>query len=128
MSSFRRIILPGGFMLIYKIIDKSILEKAKEKGSFAGASIDLEDGYIHFSTAETLIETCRLHFREQQSLALFAVESEDLGPALKWEKSRGGQLFPHLYSELATDQIKWSSLLPLDENQKHLFPDLETGK
>lgn len=63
--------------------------------------VDLKDGYVHFSTAAQLAETLRLHFAGQEGLVVFAVRSSELGPALRWERSRGGQMFPHLYGNLS---------------------------
>ena len=86
--------------LIYKILPRADWEAALAQGRFDGASIDLQDGYIHFSTAAQAQETAARHFRGQSGLVLAAFETDDLGPALRWEPSRGGQLFPHLYAPL----------------------------
>ena len=84
--------------IIYKICDAAIWDTAETKGAFAGAGIDLEDGFIHFSTASQVAETARRHFRNRPGLVLVAVETEALD--IVWEPSRGGELFPHLYSDL----------------------------
>ncbi len=86
--------------LIYKILPRSEWSDAEAKGVFEGSGIDLADGYIHFSDAAQAGETLRLHFAGRTGLVRVAVESEALGDALKWEPSRGGQLFPHLYGVL----------------------------
>ncbi len=99
--------------IIYKICDAAIWEKAMGKGVFAGAGIDLEDGYIHFSTAAQVAETARRHFRDQTSLVLVAVETEGL--AVVWEPSRGGDLFPHLYAELPVTSAASVTMLTCDE-------------
>ena len=85
---------------IYKIASRELYESSLAAGRFLGAPIDLADGYIHFSTAAQLAETLRLYFAGQSDLAIFAVASAPLGTALRWEPSRGGDLFPHLYGEL----------------------------
>jgi uncharacterized protein (DUF952 family) len=88
---------------LYKIIDASTWEAAIQAGTFVGAEIDLKDGYIHLSTAAQAAETARLHFAGREGLLLVSVEAQSLGDALKWEPSRGGDLFPHLYGPLAPD-------------------------
>lgn len=85
---------------IYKILCQEAWEAAVAAGRFDGAAIDLQDGYIHFSTAAQAQETAAKHFRGQAGLVVAAFDAEDLGPLLKWEPSRGGQLFPHLYGPL----------------------------
>ena len=86
--------------LIYKILPRSAWDEAVAQGRFDGSPIDLEDGYIHFSTAAQAQETAAKHFRGQSGLVVVAVDAGDLGAALRWEPSRGGQLFPHLYGPL----------------------------
>lgn len=110
---------------IYKIAQRSAWEEARAAGRFAGAPVDLQDGYIHFSTAGQVAETAARHFAGQSDLVLAAIDAEALGDALKWEPSRGGQLFPHLYGELAMDAVKWSKPLALDADGRHRFPPLE---
>ena len=88
--------------MIFKILPRSEWEAAEAAGRFEGSGIDLADGYIHFSSAEQWPETLRLHFAGRRGLVLVAVEAEALGAALKWETSRGGDLFPHLYGALPT--------------------------
>jgi len=86
--------------LIYKILQAQEWARAEALGRFDGSAIDLKDGYIHLSAAAQVQETARLHFRGQQGLVLVVLESGVLGEALKWEPSRGGVLFPHLYGPL----------------------------
>jgi uncharacterized protein (DUF952 family) len=88
---------------IYKIIEASAWEAAIRAGIFVGAEIDLKDGYIHLSTAAQAAQTARLHFAGREGLLLVALEADALGDALKWEPSRGGDLFPHLYGTLSPD-------------------------
>jgi uncharacterized protein (DUF952 family) len=78
---------------------------ALEAGSFAGAPIDQADGYIHLSTAEQLTETVDKHFAGQEGLWVAEVDVDALGDAIRWEVSRGGQEFPHLYGELTLDTV-----------------------
>lgn len=86
--------------LIYKICSTTLWEEAKAVGSFVGSAHDLRDGFIHFSTAEQLHATAQKHFAGQQDLLLLTVDSTMLREALKFEPSRGGALFPHLYAPL----------------------------
>jgi uncharacterized protein (DUF952 family) len=82
---------------IYKIATRDVVEAARAGGTFTGMPIDTADGYLHFSTAAQLPETLRLYFAGQRDIVLLAVRSRDMGEALVWELSRGGQLFPHVY-------------------------------
>ena len=100
---------------IFKILDSATFERMKSSGVLHGAAIDLEDGYIHFSTAQQVRETARLHFSGRSNLMLLAVASEPLGTALKWEASRSGQLFPHLYAALTMQDVLWAKPLDPDE-------------
>ena len=107
---------------IYKITPRIDWEAAEETGVFKGAPIDLQDGYIHFSTADQSEETAAKHFSGMDDLLLVAVDSEKLGDSLKWEKSRGGALFPHLYDNLNMAAVVWARPMPLDENGNHTLP------
>ena len=84
----------------------------------------MDDGYIHFSTAAQVAETAKRHFDGKNDLVLIAVDTDHLGEALRWEPSRGGDLFPHLYSPLQTDVIRWVRPLPVDSRGRHIFPEL----
>ncbi len=86
--------------LVYKILPRADWDAAVARGVYEGSELDRKDGFIHFSTAEQWPETLRLHFAGQTGLVLVAVEAGTLGAALKWEASRGGALFPHLYATL----------------------------
>ncbi len=85
---------------IYKICPASAWREAERRGVYLGSDDDKRDGFIHFSTAEQVAETARKHFHGQTGLFLIAVDADQLGNALRWEPSRGGALFPHLYGEL----------------------------
>jgi uncharacterized protein (DUF952 family) len=98
---------------IYKILPRREWETALEARRFDGSAIDREDGFIHFSTAEQAQETARRHFAGQEDLLVLAVEAADLGQALRWERSRGGALFPHLYAHLDTALVREVSEAPL---------------
>ena len=99
-------------MLIYKIIPRSLWRAAERRGFFEGAAIDLADGYIHFSTAAQLRETAAKHFAGQTDLVVLTVDSELCESDLRWEPSRGGDLFPHLYAPLAVDHVSAVHDLP----------------
>lgn len=112
--------------IIYKICSRALWDDTEKAGRFEGAGIDLQDGYIHFSTAGQARETAAKHFADQDDLVIVAVATERLGNALKWEPSRGGALFPHLYEPLALDHVRWVRPLPWDAARRiHLFPDLD---
>ncbi len=85
---------------IYRIVSNEAWQAAQAQGSFSGTADDLRDGFIHFSAAHQVEETARKHYVGQKDLLLLHVDSERLGAALKWEPSRGGDLFPHLYGAL----------------------------
>ncbi len=114
---------------IYKIVDAAAWAQAVAAGRFDGAAIDLTDGYIHFSTAAQAAETARRHFRRQAGLLLVTLETDDFPPALagalRWEPSRGGDLFPHLYAPLDPALARESRALALDAEGAPLVGDLE---
>ena len=101
-------------MHIYKICDASLWEDAERNGVFTGADIDIEDGYIHLSTARQLAETARLHFHNRSGQVLATVDADKLD--IKWEPSRGGDLFPHLYQALSLDAVIDVRAMPLDDH------------
>ena len=93
-------------MRVYKILPRADWAAAQAAGAFAGSAVDRQDGFIHFSTAAQAQETARRHFAGQADLVVLEVEADDLGAALKWEPSRGGDLFPHLYGDLAAERVR----------------------
>lgn len=109
--------------VIYKITPEGPWREAERAGAFHGAPIDLQDGYIHLSTANQVRETAARHFAGQADLLLVAVDAAALGEALRWEPSRGGALFPHLYGPLPMSAVAWARPLPLDEAGRHRFPE-----
>ena len=91
--------------MIYKILSRDEWNSAQESGKFIGSSLDLRDGYIHFSAASQLRETVRLHYRGAKKMVVLGVCEESLACHLRWEPSRGGELFPHLYCDLEVNQV-----------------------
>ncbi|MDE3029869.1 MAG: DUF952 domain-containing protein [Paracoccaceae bacterium] len=109
-------------MLIYKIFRRPEWNALRDTGSTLGAPIDLADGYIHISTAAQVTETAAKHFATESDLVLVALNANALGSALKWEPSRGGALFPHLYRALTMADVVWDKSLPLGATG-HIFPE-----
>ena len=110
-------------MLIYKILTAPQWAALEQGGETAGAPVDLADGFVHFSTGGQVAETAAKHFAGQTGLMLLAVEAGRLGPALRWEPSRGGDLFPHLHAALRRADVAWVRPLPLDPDGAHVFPE-----
>jgi len=108
-------------MLIYKIFRAPEWAALRAQGATRGAPVDLADGFVHFSTARQAPETAARHFAGEAGLMLLAVDSDRLGEALRWEPSRGGALFPHLYRELRLADVVWAQPLPL-AGGAHQFP------
>ncbi|MBY4892805.1 DUF952 domain-containing protein [Rhodobacteraceae bacterium N5(2021)] len=108
-------------MRIYKILLAEEWAALEATGETPGAPIDVADGYVHFSTAEQAAETAAKYFADIDGLVLAALEADDLGPALKWEPSRGGALFPHLYGPLRRADVIWHAPLPVVDGA-HVFP------
>ena len=108
-------------MLIYKILTGQQWDDLQTQGETSGAPVDIADGFVHFSTAAQSAETAAKHFAGQEDLHLLAFDPTTLGDALKWEPSRGGDLFPHLYATLRLQDVTWSKPLPLIDG-KHSFP------
>ena len=109
-------------MLIYKIFRADEWAALQADGETDGAPIDVTDGYVHFSTAETVAETAAKYFAGEEGLMLLAVETDGLDH-LEWEPARAGVLFPHLYRKLRMEDVLWSKPLPLVDGS-HQFPDL----
>ena len=109
---------------IYKILPRADWTAAHEAGRFEGSPVDLQDGFIHFSTAEQAQETARRHFAGVTDLVVLEVEADDLGEALRWEPSRGGELFPHLYAPLEARHVRYVTEAPLGEDGVPVTGDL----
>lgn len=97
--------------LIYKILSASEWHEAERAGVYRGSADDKRDGFIHFSTAEQTLGTYEKYFADKPDLMLAAIDTAALGDALKWEPSRGGALFPHLYGDLPLSAVRWSRVL-----------------
>lgn len=108
--------------LIYKILTADQWQAFEASSSFTGAPVDLADGYIHFSTAQQAAETAAKHFAGQSGLMLAAVDGDRLGEALKYEKSRGDDLFPHYYGVLKMTDVVWCKPMPLGSDHLHVLP------
>ena len=108
---------------IYKICTASEWHEAEHAGVYRGSAVDHRDGFIHFSTAEQSVETASKWFAGQRDLVLVAVDASVLGARLKWEPSRGGALFPHLYGDLELTAVLRVDPLPLDASGRHAFPN-----
>ncbi|MEL6437154.1 MAG: DUF952 domain-containing protein [Pseudomonadota bacterium] len=111
--------------MIFKIATREQWADAQSEGVFKGAPVDLADGFIHFSTAAQVRETAAKHFAGQADLLLLGVDPAALGDALKYEPSRGGDLFPHLFAAMPLEAVRSVEPLALDANGSHLFPDIE---
>jgi uncharacterized protein (DUF952 family) len=109
---------------IYKICEQSAWRFAERAGTYRGSAVDARDGFIHFSTGAQLAGTMAKHFSGQRELLLVAVDAEALGPALKWEPSRGGDLFPHLYAALSLSAVRWTKPLPDEVGGRRAVPEL----
>jgi uncharacterized protein (DUF952 family) len=107
--------------LLFKIVDGNLWAQATVAGVFAGAAIDLRDGYIHLSSATQVEDTARLHFAGVHDLVLVAFRESQISAPVKWEPSRGGQLFPHVYGTLDPARAEWVEPLPW-QGQSHQFP------
>jgi len=110
---------------VYKICPASAWREAECEGVYRGSPDDLRDGFIHFSTAEQVAETAAKHFAGQSDLLLIAVDADALGDALRYERSRGGKLFPHLYALLDLRAVLSTQELPVQTDGLHVLPELQ---
>ena len=110
---------------IYKICEQALWRQAESQGQFRGAPVDARDGYIHFSTAAQLAETAAKHFAGASDLMLIAVDAAALDDRLRWEVSRGGALFPHLYAALPLAAVRWARPLPDEVEGRRPLPELD---
>jgi uncharacterized protein (DUF952 family) len=109
--------------VVYKICPAAEWHAAERAGVFLGSAVDRRDGFIHFSSAEQVAETAAKHFAGERDLVLVAVEAAALGDRLKWEVSRGGARFPHLYGTLPLTAVRSVAPLPLGPDGHHLLPE-----
>ena len=112
-------------MIVYKIVATEEWIEAEAAGVFTGAPVDIADGFIHFSTAKQAPETAVKWFADRGDLTLAAIDAEALSRDLRWEPSRGGALFPHLYAALPMSAVLWSRPLPLGADGRHVFGSLD---
>jgi uncharacterized protein (DUF952 family) len=110
--------------VIYKLMPQEMWQSFEASGRFEGAPVDIADGYIHFSAASQVIETASKHFAGVDDLMLVAVDPDSLGDALRWEPSRGGALFPHLYASLPLAAVVSVVNLARGADGNHVFPAL----
>lgn len=113
--------------LAYKLVDNAEWELARLDGAYAGSAVDLRDGYIHMSSAAQLAETARRHYAGRTDLLLVSVDLTALGDALKWEASRGGDLFPHLFAPLPVSAARDVRGLSVDGDGVMRFEDGAVG-
>jgi uncharacterized protein (DUF952 family) len=111
-------------VMVYKVCHAGLWRAAEAAGVFEGSPVDHRDGFIHFSTSKQVRETVARHFQGITGLVLVAVDADSLGEALRWEPSRGGDLFPHLYGPLPMSAVHRVDPLPLASDGSHRFPDL----
>lgn len=109
--------------VIYKIAPAALWREAEARGCFDGSPVDVQDGFIHFSTAAQARDTAAKHFAGVADLLLVAVSTSGL--EVRWEPSRGGDLFPHLYAALPLTAVQWVKPLPLGADGRHVFPALD---
>ena len=108
---------------VYKVLRPSEWDAAEQKGSFDGSADDRRDGFIHLSTAEQVRSTVAKHFPSEDYLVLAAVDPDVLGDLLRWEASRGGALFPHLYGELSLSAVVGVASVQRDDDGHPIFPE-----
>jgi uncharacterized protein (DUF952 family) len=111
--------------VIYHLARDAGWRDAERSGTYTGTDEDRADGFLHFSTADQVAESAARHRRGETGLILVAVEADGLGETLRWEPSRGGALFPHLYGALPVASVLWSTPLPLGDDGLHRFPALD---
>jgi uncharacterized protein (DUF952 family) len=107
---------------VYKICPEAALQEARRCGRFEGSADDARDGFIHLSAASQVAGTLAKYFAGQRGLVLLAVDPERLGERLRWETSRGGELFPHLYGPLELEPVISVEPLTLQEDGSHRLP------
>jgi len=110
---------------IYKICERAVWQAAEAAQALLGTEADERDGFIHFSTGAQLAETVAKHYANKTDLVLIAVDADTLGMTLIWERSRGGDLFPHLYGVLPLAAVKWKRPLPDEVEGRRALPELE---
>jgi uncharacterized protein (DUF952 family) len=107
---------------VYKLSDADSWRAAEAAGRFFGSADDLRDGFIHFSTAAQVPATAMKYYSDVADLVVAAIDVAPLGPALKWESSRGGALFPHLYAPLDMSAVRWTRHVGRNSRHEWVFP------
>lgn len=107
--------------VVFKIASEELWREAEKSGTFVGSPVDLEDGFIHFSTERQVAETARRYYAGKTGLLLIAIDGSKLGDALRFEPSRGGELFPHLYAPLPLTAVLWKRPMPLGPDGEHVL-------
>jgi uncharacterized protein (DUF952 family) len=110
--------------LIYHLAREAEWQKALASGIYEGSADDRRDGFLHFSTGEQVVVSAAKHRAGERDVRLVAIDPAVLGDALRWEESRGGALFPHLYAPLDPKLVAWTQMLPLGGDGLHVFPAL----
>lgn len=113
----------AGDALVYKLVPRAAWQEAERFGRYTGSPVDVADGFIHLSTASQVVETAAKHFAGVTDLLLVAVATDGVAPWLRWEPSRGGALFPHVYGDLPLSAVRAVTPVPLGPGGRHLFPD-----
>ena len=124
VDAFSAIRSDAAVTIIYKICPKASWRAAEQSGIYRGSDADARDGFIHFSTASQLAGTAEKYFAGQSDLLIVAVTADALGSALKWERSRGGELFPHLYAALPVEAVRWTQPLADEVDGRRVLPEL----
>lgn len=109
--------------IVYKLCDAAAWAVAVDCGLFVGSADDVRDGFIHLSTAAQVVETARRYFSNTIDLRLVAFDAASLGDDLRWEPSRGGALFPHLYAPLPTPKALWVKVIKLNADGMPIIPE-----
>jgi uncharacterized protein (DUF952 family) len=116
---------PDAHAWVWKIVEDTMWQTIQKEGSWTGAPVDHADGFIHLSTHDQAAGTLAKHFTARPGLVLLGIRVDRLPAAqLRWEVSRGGDLFPHLYGELMASQVGRVEALPLDDHGRHVLPEL----
>tara|TARA_B100000963_G_scaffold106358_1_gene92361 strand:- start:1546 stop:1917 length:372 start_codon:yes stop_codon:yes gene_type:complete len=108
---------------VFKIIDKTEWQKAKQKGTYGGSTKDIEDGYIHFSEEDQVSETLKKYYPNKENLVLLKVKAFNLEHLL-WEQASNGDMYPHLYAPLDIKNVENEFELPLNEDGSHELPEI----
>lgn len=112
-------------MTIYHMAHQADWDAAQATGRYHGSPDDLRDGFIHFSTAAQVERSAAKHRAGQRDLVLLRVDADTLGDGLRWERAASGDLYPHLYGLLPTGAVRRADPLPLGDDGRHVFPELD---